>query len=183
MTVASIARFEDNPPMIHRKAPDPIERQTGATAGDTLQVAEGEVAIFARQGQLIRVLPTGSYTVPSEFAGPDMEVFFVTTAPQHGEKFGGQLGIGLPVRMAFGQFTWVVRDPERAVTSAGFGDVSGFARWVTSTFMRELKIAVGRAHMAGEALDGVHPRAIAKANEKLAAQGIEILEVTEIQLR
>ncbi len=170
--------------MIQRKGFDPIDHQTGGvSAGDTLEVSPHDVAIFARQGQFVRVLQPGSYQVPAEFAAPDMEVFFVMTRPLHDEKFGGNLPGGLPVRAAFGKINWVIRDPERAVMAVGFSDSSGFSRWVGKCFLDALKTAVGRAHVQGTPMDGIELAVLAAANEKLAGQGVEVLEVTELQMR
>lgn len=170
--------------MIQRKGHGPIDhRKDGVTAGDTLEVSHHDVAIFARQGQFVRVLQPGSYQVPPEFSGPDMEVFFVLTTPLHDQKFGGNLGAGLPVRAAFGKIQWVIRDPERAVMAVGFSDTSGFDRWVASTFLKGLQHAAGKAHLAGQPLDGLEAAAMAAANETLSAQGVEVLAVTEMQMR
>jgi hypothetical protein len=171
--------------MIQRSQSDQlIEHQSkGVSAGDTLEVGEQDVAIFSRQGQLVRVLQPGSYQVPAEFAGPDMEVFFVTTRQHHDEKFGGQLPAGLPVRTAFGKCSWVIRDPERAALAVG-DDAAGLGRFVTRQVQKAVQLHGAKAAMKGAPLDGsLHGPILAAANEKLGPLGLEVIAITELTFR
>lgn len=180
--VASARPMSDARTMIQRAGSEPIEHQrNGVTAGDTLEVAAGDVAIFAHQGQLVRVLQPGSYQVPAEFAGA-MEVFFVRTRATEGEKFGGRLPSGLPVRTAFGTCTWIIREPERAVMA--LGEAEGLGRSVIHAVQREVQHHGAQAALRGAPLDGsLHGPILADANARLAPQGIEVLAITELAFR
>ena len=171
--------------MIERKdANVVVEHQPGGvSAGDTLSVRADDVAIFSRGPQPIRVLQAGSYQVPAEFAGPDMEVYFVSTRPQPGEKFGGPLGGGLPVRMAFGQFTWKVVEPEKAV-SAGAAKADDFRRFIVQHTLTATKHVVARTTAKGGQLDPLQLQTdiAGEANRQLASKGA-MIEVSELTLR
>lgn len=156
-------------------------QQGGVTAGDTLKVAAGDVAVFARRGTLVRVLQAGSYQVPAEFAGPDMEVYFVSTRPHHDEKFGGNLSAGLPVRAAFGKFTWRIADPERAVAAVGGGDE--LRRFVAAKVTKAAQFAAMTTMRDGWSPEKVQPLVAPEANGKLADLGIEVMAVTELTMR
>ncbi len=159
-------------------------RSGGVNAGDTLQVEHDDVAIFSRQGKLVRVLQPGTYQVPPEFAAPDMEVFFVSTRTNHGEKFGGQLGAGLPVRAAFGELAWKIADPERAVVSGVSGKELG--RFVAARVVKAVQHVVATIAIKekGELqLHAVMADTVREANERLAGVGVEIVQLGDLQMR
>ena len=181
--VASGRPMSDARTMIQRAGREPVEHQrNGVAAGDSIEVAAGDVAIFALQGQPVRVLQPGSYQVPAEFAGPAMEVFFVRTRATEGEKFGGRLPAGLPVRTAFGTCSWIIREPERVVMA--LGGAEGLGRLVVRTLQGEVQHHGAKAALRGAPLDGsLHGPILADANARLAPQGIEVLAIAEFALR
>jgi membrane protease subunit (stomatin/prohibitin family) len=92
--------------------------------GTPLVVAADETAVFARAGQIIRLVEGGSYQVPPEFAGDGVEVLFVRTRPITGVKFGGPLPpmAGSTARAVFGTFSYRVTSPAALIQSlVGFG--------------------------------------------------------------
>ena len=92
--------------------------------GSSLVVGQDDTAIFARFGQILRVVDPGTYQVAPEFAGDGIEVYFVSGRPNMGVKFGGNLGPvpGSSVKTVFGECAYQVANPEQLVrTLLGFG--------------------------------------------------------------
>ena len=154
-------------------------------AGAQLVVAAGEACVFARYGAPLRILQAGSYEVPAEYAGPDVEVWFVWTKPHVGVKFGGPLGV-MPTPMgnltkAFGEYTLRVIEPSAffknfagsAQSSLPLQDVTSF---INTKMLSSLKVSIGKRAsgfnpgMVEEIVDEV----VSNVNGEVGSSGMQV---------
>ncbi|HEX9794931.1 MAG TPA: SPFH domain-containing protein [Planctomycetota bacterium] len=138
-----VARPDDAKAHVVWKHPDktiPMKSQ--------LTVEADEVAVFFRDGKVVKVVPPGRHTLDSsnlpflsdlidKFTGGNVfiaEVFFVNTREHTGIKFGGRIGhvedpkSGIPVEtMVHGEFSFRVTDPEHLITGlVGMGRAESY---------------------------------------------------------
>lgn len=170
----SIARPSATRGHIVAHVPEPV------LAGASLVVDAGDTALFMRHGQCFRVIPAGSYQVPAEFAGPDVEVYFVSNQRYEGQKFGGNVGMirlasGM-IRSVFGEFSLQVTQPSLLLSHfAGMGiDDDTILRWLRSKIMGAMKESLAQHRDKGPAAPEIAATAAQQANQELSALGVAI---------
>lgn len=162
-------------------------------AGTQLVVGVGEACVFARHGAPVRILQAGSYEVPDEFAGPEMEVWFTWTRANVGVRFGGVLGvIATPagnLTKAFGEYTLRVIEPSaffknfvgNAQSALPLQDVTKF---VNTKLLSSLKMAMAKRAtgfnpgMIEEIVDAV----VSQVNGELIPLGMQVEALGNLKL-
>lgn len=104
------------------------------STGMQLHVAGADTAVVTRNGEPLRVLPAGTYTVPAEFAGEGVRVRFVSNAPQR-LRFGGATHRG-PV---FGEVEYVVEHPDHFVGQMRGMAIADIERQLQAKVMEGMK--------------------------------------------
>jgi len=126
-----VARPDDAKSQVVWKHPDPT-----IPMKSQLTVEADEVAVFFRDGKVVKVMNAGRYTLDSDnlpflsnlvdsFTGGNVlisEVFFVSIREFTGIKFGGRIGhvedpkSGIPVEtLVHGEFSFQVSNPEQLI--------------------------------------------------------------------
>jgi hypothetical protein len=161
-------------------------------AGATLTVAQGDACVFARHGAPLRVLHVGGYQVPAEFAGPDVEAWFISMRPNMGVRFAGVFGSiptpEGPLTRVLGQYMLRVMEPTAFYSSfaaAGASEVElETVIPVVNTKLMPILSATLMEHAAsfnpgviGEAMDTVTKR----LEDELSPGGLRA-EVENIQV-
>jgi len=157
-----VARPDDAKSQVVWKHPDPT-----VPMGSQLTVEADEVAVFFRDGKVVRTMEPGRHTLEStnlpflsnlidSATGGNVfitEVFFVSTREHVGVKFGGRIGhvedpkSGIPVEtMVHGEFSFKVTDAEHLVTGlVGMGRAESHT---IRSWMKEQVLKVIRDHTA-----------------------------------
>jgi len=158
----------------------------GLTEGESLVVSEGSTAVLMEHGRPRRILPPGRYTVPADFAGLDVEVFFVDTRSRRGLRFGGRVGpIAVPegtLSSVFGELGFRVQSPERLVVgmaAMGPGVHSDeVLAWIKAKVLRALDAALAAERGAdpAERVDAAVARVFTHT-EALEEMGIALEEL------
>jgi membrane protease subunit (stomatin/prohibitin family) len=154
--------------------------------GAPLTVSPGESALFARNGQIVRVIEAGSYQVPAEYAGDGVEVCFVRTSPVTGAKFGGPTGPipGTTARNVFGTFSYRVASPATLVQSLlgwGGGD-EAIEQFLRHELLRAFKHALG-AHGTDPAAHGRVVSDVVGGTRDLERFGLALVGIEYFQAR
>lgn len=165
--------------MIQRPNAQFVCRHPGpVAAGAPLTVGADDRAFVVRNGRLERVLAPGSYEVPPEFAGPGVEIHFVSVAWRRDVKFGGPLPAGLPARMVYGTFAYHAADPERLLVATMMTPPDDFDRFVATRIQKAAADLIAK-----KAVDGtLDPSTLAAEVAGAAALGeiglsVEIAQV------
>lgn len=111
-----------------------------------LVVGERDCAVFSRDGQVAGILGPGRHTLSARIqpflsslvapsGGYTASIFFVTTAPIEGVRFGGPVSIPGAQLMVFGTLSTRVVDPARLAANLGAASVEDVGRYVGSKIL------------------------------------------------
>jgi hypothetical protein len=173
------------------RAPEQAERVIARWVGPVevgapLIVTAEEAAVFSRHGELVRVVPAGSYPVPPEFAGEGVAVCFVSTRPVFGAKFAGNVGpfSGSPVRAVFGEYSFRVTSAALLVQAliGAKGDDEALRAYLAKRLLTALGDALAQHTPSPLASAAVVEQAMAEL-QSLEEYGLTVLGVGSFQTR